>query len=93
MVPVTVKFDDDTLAQLDAFIERGAAGNRTEALRAALKSWLKAQRDAELVEQYRKGYGEFPVEEDPDLAPWTNLTAEDRGSAHDELGEPWDFGE
>jgi Arc/MetJ-type ribon-helix-helix transcriptional regulator len=70
MVPVTVKFDDASLAQLDAFIERGAAGSRTEALRAALKSWLKAQRDAELVEQYRKGYGEFPVEDDPDLAPW-----------------------
>ena len=87
MVPVTVKLDEASLAQLDAFIERGASGNRSDALRAALKSWLKAQRDAELVEQYRRGYGEFPVEEDPDLAPWTRVAGADRGSAFDDDGE------
>lgn len=74
MVPVTIKLDEDSLAQLDAFIERGAAGNRTEAIRAALKTWLRAQRDAALVEQYRRGYGEHPEEDDPDLAPWFDRT-------------------
>ena len=89
MVPVTIKLDEDSLAQLDAFIESGAAGNRTEALRAALRSWLRAQRDAELVEQYRRGYGTYPEEEDPDLSLWHSEPA--TVDASDELGDPWNF--
>ena len=85
MVPVTVKFDEDSLAQLDAFIERGAAGNRTDALRAALKSWLRAQRDAELLEQYRRGYGAFPEEDDPDLKVWRGAASFDFDDDGEEL--------
>ena len=79
MVPVTVKFDEASLAELDAFIERGAAGSRTEALRAALRSWLKSQREVEIVESYRRGYGAFAVDDDPDLAPWASVRGEDFG--------------
>jgi Arc/MetJ-type ribon-helix-helix transcriptional regulator len=89
MVPITVKLEDRSLAELDRFIQLGAAGNRTDAIRAALASWLKTQRDAELVEQYRRGYAEHPEDEDPDLRPWHAQPV----VVNDEHGPAWEFDE
>ena len=51
------------LAALDKAIARGRYANRSEALRAGLEHVLKEERDLEIEEAYRRGYGEHPQEE------------------------------
>ena len=66
MLPVTtqvpVRLTDFDLADLDAAIERGRFANRSEALRAGLARVLRDERELEIEEAYRKGYGAHPQE-------------------------------
>jgi Arc/MetJ-type ribon-helix-helix transcriptional regulator len=82
MVPIAVRFDDSEVEELDALIERGLFANRTEAVRAALRSLLKAERERELVEQYRRAFETQPqVEVDWD----TTLLADTTDPADESL--------
>ncbi len=60
---VPVRLTDSDLAALDAAIERGSFANRSEALRAGLEQILREEREREIDEAYRRGYGKYPQEE------------------------------
>jgi len=60
---IAVRLADEDLAHVDAVIAHGAFASRAAALRAGLKLLLKQQRDREIAEQYRRGYGADPQEE------------------------------
>ena len=62
-IQIPVRIAEEDLSELDAAIARGHYGNRSAALRAALKLLLRAEREREIVEAYRRGYGEHPQEE------------------------------
>lgn len=48
---------------LDRAVAEGRFANRSEALRAGLTLVLKEEREREIEEAYRRGYGEHPQEE------------------------------
>jgi Arc/MetJ-type ribon-helix-helix transcriptional regulator len=60
---VPVRLTDSDLAALDAAIARGRFSNRSAALRAGLERVLRDEREREIEEAYRRGYGEHPQEE------------------------------
>jgi Arc/MetJ-type ribon-helix-helix transcriptional regulator len=62
-VQVSVRLTEEDVAAVDAMVERGSFTNRSEALRAALASLLREEREREIEETYRRGYGEQPQEE------------------------------
>jgi Arc/MetJ-type ribon-helix-helix transcriptional regulator len=62
-VQVPVRLTEEDAARLDELVARGRFANRSEALRAGLKQLLKDERDREIEEAYRRGYGEYPQEE------------------------------
>ena len=62
-IQVPVRLTDSDVAALDAAIKRGAFANRSEALRAGLESILREEREREIDEAYRRGYGKYPQEE------------------------------
>lgn len=51
------------MSALDSMVEQGRFANRSEALRAALAQLLREEREREIDEAYRRGYGEQPQEE------------------------------
>lgn len=51
------------MAALDALVQRGRFANRSEALRAALSELLREEREREIEQAYRRGYGKYPQEE------------------------------
>jgi len=60
---VPVRLTERDVAELDALIERGRFANRSDALREALARLLREEREREIDEAYRRGYGEHPQEE------------------------------
>jgi Arc/MetJ-type ribon-helix-helix transcriptional regulator len=60
---VPVRLTDADLADLDKAIAEGHFANRSDALRAGLKAVLREQREREIEESYRRGYGKYPQEE------------------------------
>ena len=60
---IPLRIAEEDLSELDATIARGRYPNRSAALRAALKLLLREEREREIVEAYRRGYGEHPQEE------------------------------
>ncbi len=60
---VPVRLTETDLAALDKAITEGRFANRSDALRAGLKSVLREEREREIDEAYRRGYGEQPQEE------------------------------
>lgn len=51
------------MAELDAAVRRGRFATRSEAVRAGIELLLREERDREIDEAYRRGYGEHPQEE------------------------------
>jgi len=82
---VPVRLTESDLAALDAAIERGRFANRSEALRAGLARILREERDREIDEAYRRGYGEHPQEEWIGEAGLAALEALDRAEGGDPL--------
>jgi Arc/MetJ-type ribon-helix-helix transcriptional regulator len=82
---VPVRLTDSDLAKLDAAIERGRFSNRSEALRAGLARVLHDERDQEIAEAYRRGYGEHPQEEWVGDVGIAGLAAFDRTERGDPL--------
>jgi Arc/MetJ-type ribon-helix-helix transcriptional regulator len=62
-IQIPVRIAEEDLSELDAAIARGHYANRSAALRAALKLLLRDERERQIVEAYRRGYGEHPQEE------------------------------
>jgi Arc/MetJ-type ribon-helix-helix transcriptional regulator len=62
-VQVPVRLTETDVAALDAAISAGRFANRSDALRAGLKALLREEREREIEESYRRGYGEHPQEE------------------------------
>ena len=51
------------VAALDELVATGRFASRSDALRAGLASLLRAEREREIDEAYRRGYGKQPQEE------------------------------
>jgi Arc/MetJ-type ribon-helix-helix transcriptional regulator len=69
---------------LDALVGKGRFANRSEGLRFALAALLREEREHEIEEAYRRGYGEQPQEEWVGEVGLALLAAFDRA----EGGEP-----
>lgn len=84
-IQIPVRIAEEDLSELDAVIERGHYANRSAALRAALALLLRAEREREIEEAHRRGYGEHPQEEwvgEVGLAAFAALVeAEERSEA------------
>lgn len=62
-IQIPVRISEEALSELDLAIARGRYPNRSAALRVALELLLRNERDRELEEAYRRGYGEHPQED------------------------------
>ena len=62
-IQIPIRIAEEDLAELDAAIARGRYPNRSAALRSGLKLLLRAEREREIEEAYRRGYGEHPQED------------------------------
>ncbi len=60
-VPVRLTAED--VAALDRAVAAGRFSSRSEALRAGLERLLHEEREREIEESYRLGYGKYPQEE------------------------------
>lgn len=57
---LAVRLDDDTVAQIDELVRRGRFTSRTEALRAAMSSFLENERRRQVGEAIAEGYRLIP---------------------------------
>ncbi|HEY7692576.1 MAG TPA: ribbon-helix-helix domain-containing protein [Gaiellaceae bacterium] len=62
---IAIRLPEEDLSRLDRAIARGRFPNRAAALRQALERLLRDEREREIEEAYRRGYGEQPQEEWP----------------------------
>ena len=62
-IRVSVRLTKGDVVALDAMVEGGRFANRSEALRAALARLTREEREREIDEAYRRGYGEQPQED------------------------------
>jgi len=60
---IPVRISERDMAELDAAIEKGRFANRSEAVRAGVELLLREEREREINEAYRRGYGGHPQEE------------------------------
>jgi len=60
---IPVVLTDNELAALDKAVAAGRFASRSAALRAGLAHVLREEREHEIVESYRRGYGKYPQEE------------------------------
>jgi Arc/MetJ-type ribon-helix-helix transcriptional regulator len=58
-----MRLADADLEALDQLVAGGRFASRSEALRAGLVRVLKDEREREIEEAYRRGYGKYPQEE------------------------------
>jgi Arc/MetJ-type ribon-helix-helix transcriptional regulator len=61
---IAVRLSDEQLAGIDAAVARGHFPSRAAAVRAGVERVLREQRDLEIAEAYRRGYGGQPQDED-----------------------------
>jgi Arc/MetJ-type ribon-helix-helix transcriptional regulator len=59
-VQIAVRLADDELARLDDAVARGLFPSRAAAVRAGLAAVLRAAREAQIADAYRRGYGADP---------------------------------
>jgi Arc/MetJ-type ribon-helix-helix transcriptional regulator len=79
-----VRLTETDLRTLDHLVEAGLFRNRSEALRAGLARLVDEQREHEIEDAYRRGYGEHPQETWVGEIGLAGLAAFDRA----EGGEP-----
>ena len=60
---VAVRLSTDELAAIDAVVATGRCPSRAAVIRESLALFLREEREREIVEAYRRGYGEQPQEE------------------------------
>jgi Arc/MetJ-type ribon-helix-helix transcriptional regulator len=59
---ITARIPDDELSELDSAIARGRFSNRAAAVREGLELLLREEREREIENTYRRGYGKHPQE-------------------------------
>lgn len=84
-VQVPVRLTEEDVAALDAAVAAGRFESRSDALRAGLARVLREERDREIADAYRRGYGEHPQEEWIGEAGLAALTAFDRAEGGNPL--------
>jgi Arc/MetJ-type ribon-helix-helix transcriptional regulator len=62
-VQVPIRLTERDVAALDELVARGRFANRSEALRAALANLVREERERQIEDAYRRGYGTHPQEE------------------------------
>lgn len=62
-IQIAVRIPEEDLSALDEAIARGRFPNRAAAVREGLEQLLREEREREIDEAYRRGYGEQPQEE------------------------------
>jgi Arc/MetJ-type ribon-helix-helix transcriptional regulator len=62
-IQVPVRLTERDAAALDEAVARGRFRSRSDALRLGLQLLLREERERELYEAYRRGYGADPQEE------------------------------
>jgi Arc/MetJ-type ribon-helix-helix transcriptional regulator len=62
-VQIPVRIPDEDARMIDEAVARGRFASRSAALREGLALLLREERDREIDEAYRRGYGKFPQEE------------------------------
>jgi Arc/MetJ-type ribon-helix-helix transcriptional regulator len=73
---IAIRLPESDLSALDQAIARGRFPNRAAALREGLERLLREEREREIEDAYRRGYGEQPQEDwigDAGLAAFTAL--------------------
>lgn len=60
---IAVRLSAEEWAAVDAVVASGRCASRAAAIREGLALLLKAEREREIAEAYRRGYGEQPQEE------------------------------
>jgi Arc/MetJ-type ribon-helix-helix transcriptional regulator len=83
-VQVPVRLTEEDVAALDAVVAGGRFASRSDALRAGLARVLHEEREREIDEAYRRGYGKKPQEDWVGIVGFAGLTAFDQA----EGGEP-----
>jgi Arc/MetJ-type ribon-helix-helix transcriptional regulator len=61
-VQVPVRLTEEDVSALDRMVASGRFANRSEALRVALARLLLDERERQIDDAYRRGYGEHPQE-------------------------------
>jgi Arc/MetJ-type ribon-helix-helix transcriptional regulator len=64
MAQIAIRLSDDDLARLDASVALGRYPSRAAAVRAGVDRVLREERDREIADAYRRGYGPHPQEEE-----------------------------
>ena len=83
-IQVPLRLTESDVAALDALVARGRYANRSAALRAGLAFLVRTERERDIDDAYRRGYGELPQEEWVGDAGLAAFAAFDRA----EGGEP-----
>lgn len=60
---IAIRLPEDDLKALDDAVAEGRFPSRAAAVRSSVTLMLRAQREREIAESYRRGYGEQPQEE------------------------------
>jgi Arc/MetJ-type ribon-helix-helix transcriptional regulator len=81
---LAVRLERSDLRRIDAVIERGRFPSRAAAIRAGLGLLLRAEREREIAEEYRRAYSGKPQEQwigDAGLAAGAELVRRDAGGS------------
>lgn len=81
---LAVRLPGEDLERIDAAIARGRFASRAAAIRAGLDLLLRAERERDIAEEYRRAYAASPQEEwigDAGLAAGAELIRQDTGGA------------
>jgi Arc/MetJ-type ribon-helix-helix transcriptional regulator len=62
-VQIAVRLSNEQLEAIDAAVGVGRYPSRAAAVRAGVDRLLKEERDREIADAYRRGYGRYPQEE------------------------------
>ena len=62
-IQVPVRLTEEDVVALDRVVSGGRFRNRSDAIRSALRLLLRAEREREIEEAYRRGYGAHPQDE------------------------------
>lgn len=60
---IPVRLSERDVSDLDALVRAGRFPTRSEALRRGLQLLVREERECEIEESYRRGYGQHPQEE------------------------------
>ena len=61
---LAIRLPDDLLAELDWLVVRCEYSNRTEAMRTAIETMVRAERSRAIDEQYIAAYAKYPQTEE-----------------------------